>query len=139
MTIAELKEFFNSVRAAKRSLDRLAERAQMYRSLAYKMTGSIEAVPHAKGENSSRVENYATRLIDLADICDARARTFQEKIQKAEAIISALPKERHREVLELRYLNCKKWEDVAEAMEYKDTRSVHKVHGSALVSASKIV
>ena len=139
MTVADAKLFFNSVRTSKRAMDRLAERAEIYRSMAYKMTGSIEAIPHAKGENSSRVENYAARLIDLAETCNARAAVFYAKIKQAEAIIGALPKERHREVMELRYLNCKKWEEIAALMEYKDPRSVHKVHGCALIAASKLM
>jgi DNA-directed RNA polymerase specialized sigma24 family protein len=77
------------------------------------------------------MENFITQMVDMKDaINDALQRLLDLKMDIA-STINRVSSAEQRVLLELRYLCCKTWEDIAYEMNY-NVRSVYKVHGSAL-------
>lgn len=134
----ETKKMFLEARNSILEINRLIDRANMFRSLAYKSTNDFSNAMEKGVNNFSRVATYAAELIDIENECKSKIKSAREKIEKAQRVIDSIEKYRHRELLELRYLNCKKWSEIAKIMGYEDERTVYKTHAYALESATNV-
>ena len=63
---------------------------------------------------------------------EAARRRYCAMQEKARALIDALPNQRHRQVLTLRYLCGMSWPEITEEMGYSEEKSAFRVHGRAL-------
>lgn len=133
------KEWFESVREARRNLRATLARRQEYLDIATNITSrpADTAIGSSGGTPSSRVEAGALRMAALAEQLGEQAARMQELVLQAESVIAQLRNTRHRQVLTLRYLNDYKWKDVAEIMGYEDVRGAHDAHGRALAAAER--
>ena len=57
--------------------------------------------------------------------------TYTRKFLEIEQAIKAIGNDKQEEVLELRYLHYKKWEEIADIMHYS-LANIHILHGKAL-------
>ena len=87
-----------------------------------------------------------------AGVCDSLSRLLdkeQAEYEKLTGIINALPTAEQRQVMLARYMDGTGWKDIAAAMFGDKTnyderaesylRRVHRIHGSALVNANRIL
>ena len=78
-----------------------------------------------------------------ARFLDAMAETAKDIMQLMKlqheiiTTINALPRSEHRLVLYERYINMKKWEEIAEESNY-DVRTIYRLHGKALSEIKKM-
>lgn len=135
MTTDEVKDYLRQAY----KLDRRLQREQMkleklrasieYRSPAFDGMGG-----HGSGD---RLSEAVTSIVERSQRVDELAVLYAKKYTEIERSIRSVGDDVLEEVLELRYLQYMKWEDITEKMGYKDTRWVQRLHGRALKIISK--
>ena len=130
------KEILQEAFWAQKELRKLEQRRAHYIAMATSMSGMSET--HIRStEVRSRTESAAIGLVEVADKIGVQMERYLAAVKKAEDIIGKIEKPRYREVLSLHYLEGLPWRTVSERMEYRDEKSVFRVHGWALLEAEK--
>lgn len=132
------KELFNRVFAAQQEIKLLERRRRKYIEMACSAAGMSETSVRSSG-NKSRTEQAAMKLVELADRMGNTAAEYYKLVEDAEGLIARLDRPRHRQVLTLRYIECKGWREITRIMRYEDEKSVFRVHGWALRAAQKLL
>lgn len=130
------RAFLERVTNAQRRMERMQERARHYRALAMRSTGSMEAVRVGGTPGRSRVEEGMNAFMDIAQDIEEEARALRELIRQTNGVIARIPSATERELLELRYLDGLRWEDIARRMMY-DERQVRRIHVKALENVQR--
>ena len=89
-------------------------------------TGAHSTQPH------SRVADITDRLVDLEREINEEIDRSVDLQREIRAAIAAVPEERLRTLLELRYINCMTFEQIAVSMHYS-YKQVCRLHGKALL------
>ena len=100
-------------------------------ALATKATTTFSEVPFTGTPDPHRREDIIVKIIDLEDrIKEEMCRLVDLKSDIMTAI-AKIEEPEQRIVLEKRYLEFKKWEDIAVEMN-RSLRSIYRLHGEAL-------
>lgn len=132
MTVQEVKAVLNDAREAGSKYFRARDKHRRYenrltngKTVRYNSTGAEYE------RNGNSVEGFLCETADYdieADKCKAE---LSGPYCAAGRLIYLVKDERKRQVLNLRYLYCKSWGEIAMAMKTND-RKVQKLHGYAL-------
>lgn len=125
------KEYLEQVRRSGQRLATLAARMDWIRSMGTNITGGWSGVRVQGDPSFSRVEGAVVALADMMQDAEAAAADCRDQQRRALEMINALTDERHRSVLELRYISCHQWADIADILSY-DGAWVYKLHAEAL-------
>lgn len=128
-----IKEYLSQAYRIDQRINSKLEQVASLRDLASKVTVSYKAEPIIKTKPGSSKENAIIKIINLENQIDAdidRLVDIKRDIMKA---IKSVEQPEYNLLLELRYLNYKTWEEIAEMMNYS-WRNVHYVHGRALTA-----
>lgn len=109
----------------------LCARAEKYREMAMQATGRTDALRVSGTGERSKVEKYILELWDVHNELQQEIARLMKKSREAEKLIQTLADERHRAVLELRYLCAMTWEEIAQKTHFT-VRWAHKLHKEAL-------
>ena len=131
------KEFFQLVRMAPDEIRRIKARQQAYIELATNITSAAGEMTGNTGELHSKVEKAALGLLELAQRLGDQAEQLVGMMTEAEQVIACLRIPRHRQVLSMRYVERKRWEDITVEMGYTDPRAARYMHGRALQAAER--
>lgn len=131
-----MKEFFQAVWDAEGRIRRLKRRKARFEDMARSLGANLSGMP-SNHNRTSKVEYAACELVQLQTDLENELCEQIHLITLAKQIIQRIPAAKHRQVLELRYIDGMAWTDITKEMGYQDDRSVYKVHGAALVSAQK--
>lgn len=126
MTKDELKNIIyldERINSKLRQLDNLKE-----------MRGSISAIDYTKDNvqcsPTNQLENSVIKIIELENEIDNDIDKLVDKKNEARILINSL-EGIEGTVLEMRYLECMKWEEVAYRLNYS-IQAIYKIHGQAL-------
>ena len=100
-------------------------------SLATKATATFSQIPPGGTRNVHRTENIICKIVDLEIEINADIDRLIDMKRELREMIESVQKVEYRTVLELRYLNYRKWEEIAVAMGYR-LRNVHYIHDKAI-------
>ena len=114
----------------------LCARAEKYREMAMQATGRTDALRVSGTPGRSKVEQYVLELWEVHNELQAEIARLMEKSRRVEGLIRRLPDERHRAVLELRYLCGMTWEDIAGKLHFT-LRWTHGLHSAAIEALSR--
>lgn len=109
----------------------LCARAEKYREMAMQATGRTDAIRVSGTGERSKVEKYILELWDVHNELQQEIARLMKKSHEAEKLIQTLADDRHRAVLELRYLCAMTWEEIAQKTHFT-VRWAHKLHKEAL-------
>ena len=109
----------------------LCARSERYREMAMQATGRTDAIRVSGTTDRSKVEKYILELWDVHNELQEEIARLMERSRKAERLIEKLADERHRTVLQLRYLCGFTWEEIAEKLHFT-LRWIHKLHKEAI-------
>jgi hypothetical protein len=118
--IIELHTGVNRKLAQKRALQDLATG-----------TGTAISDMPRKKEPGDRVGRLVQRMVDLEAEADADTDRLADMKEEAKRWFAYLTDARHREVMELRYLECLEWSQVARATGY-DVRHAYRLNSEAI-------
>ena len=130
MTAYEVRAYMSQGGKIRREIKAKLNAMEELRSMAEKTTTSFSLTPSAPGGNSSRVESYAIRIIEMQeDMAESYAQLveIQSKTQK---MIELAPDPIQRAVLTEYHLNGKTAEHTAEEIGYS-LRQVWRIMNSA--------
>lgn len=125
------RAYLEEIGNATRRLEDMSYRAQRYRDMACRATGSMEAARTSGTGGRSRIETNVNKCIDLAADIDRWAAALRAQYETACEMIEGVQEAAGRELLELRYLRGMRWEDIGRRMGY-ELRQVYRIHGRAL-------
>lgn len=125
------RAYLEQIGSATRRMEDMSYRAQRYRDMACRATGSMEAVRISGTSRHSRVETSVIGCLDLAADIDRRAAALRAQYETACEMIESVQNVAGRELLELRYLRGMRWEDIGRRLGY-ELRQVYRLHGRAL-------
>ena len=83
-----------------------------------------------------RIGLNTARFLDAMAECARDIMQLVRLQQEIVAAINALPRPEYRLILHERYINGKKWEEIAEECNY-DVRTIYRIHGKALAAIKK--
>jgi len=129
MTTDEVKKYLrqaekleNRLTRERRNLEKLMSAAE-YRSPAFDSAGG--------GGNGDKICSAVSRIMEEEQRVRELTELYTAKYLEIEQTIRSIDDDTLEEVLELRYLHCRKWEDIAAAM-CLDLRWIYRLHGRAL-------
>lgn len=130
MTNQEKKAWLLQYRSLDRQIDRLEKEKNEWIERATKMSAPSDGMPHGSGV-SDTVGFAVSKATDLAAEIDREIDKLADLRREIEAAIRTVDDRVLYELLEYRYLDCMRWEEVAEAMS-RDIRWIFRLHRKAL-------
>ena len=132
------KEYLSQAFRLDQRINSKLEQVSRLRNMAVKATGSFQAERISGTSQHSPMESAVVKLIDLEyEINDDIDRLVDLKREMA-SLVEKIADPSYRVLLELRYLGCSRWEDIAFKMGY-DLRWVYRLHGRALKEADLVM
>lgn len=132
----QAKEYFAQIRKTDRLINRLDSTVVTLRS---SLTSTGSQLKQDKVQTSgpkNTLEETITKIIDLEAKINARINELVSMKQEAFTMISKVPDLDQQNVLVGRYIQLKKWEDLAAEFEYT-TQWLFEIHGKALLAFAK--
>ena len=131
-------ELFNKARLLDMEIDTLIEESQSIRDMATRVTSTINDMPGAPLKNNDGFQATMVSLVDYECKINSRIDELVNLKQEINDIINKLPRLEHRIVLTKRYLQRKRWEQIAIEMKYEE-RQVRRFKTEALNLADQIL
>ena len=129
-----VKDYLNSYRTVCLNVNRLRDRLAMEESRAERSTKALSYMP--RGGDFLQDDLWA-RMVDSKDEYEQRLAVMLSMQTEIEEFIDRVPGEMNQIILRLRYIDLRRWEDIAVAIHYS-WRQVHRLHGQALASAETV-
>lgn len=107
------------------------QQVEVLRSLAAKATTTYGVEPVSGTRDVHRREEIICKIIALQAEINADIDNLVDTKRELRAVIESVKNVDYRTVLELRYLNFRKWEQIAVQMGYTN-RNVHYLHDRAI-------
>lgn len=101
------------------------------RSLATKVTTVYSDSPHSSAPDCQRLEKTIAKIVDLENDINRDIDTLVDLKRDITETIKKVQNEKYRTLLEMRYLSCHSWEQIAVQLGY-DSRHIRRMHGWAL-------
>lgn len=112
-----------------------AEVQQRLRFIAGKVTPTLSQAP-CHGSDQDKLSGIIAKIVDLDNKIQDDINELVKAMAVNREIINDIINDKHRLILQLRYLNKKRWEDIA-VMTGKSWQGTHKLHVRALLSAKR--
>ena len=125
------KEFLSRAYLLDQQIKSKLEQIESLRALSLKCTSSTDGERVSGSSDPKKLENVMAKIIDMESEISAdieRLVDIKEEISKA---VAAVENPLQRLLLEYRYILCKKWPEVAEAIGLSE-RSTFEQHGKIL-------
>lgn len=129
MTKEELKEKLKGAMYAQRTLEGELDKLQELRNLAQKVTPAYSQ--SLGGGNAQKLENSIAKIIEQENIIAECCNELCAQLAEVRGLVALLPMGPMRLVMQRRYLNYQKWEQIMIALNYS-WRGMHKLHSKAL-------
>lgn len=131
MTKEELKEKLKGAMYAQRTLEGELDKLQELRTLAQKVTPAYSQSPGGGSCNAQKLENSIAKIIEQEKIIDECCNELCAQLAEVRALVALLPMGPMSLVMQRRYLNYQKWEQIAAELHYS-WQNVHRLHSKAL-------
>ena len=128
------KELLNGIIKLRKAIDYRKMKIEMLEAAAESVTAPITGMPHSPSSDPSAMATAICKKIDL----EREVTELTEKRDSLIAQIDLLDNEDYQTLLNLRYAQEEKWEDIMAAMNYSETH-VHRIHRAALASFDEIL
>lgn len=132
----EVKEYLSNLRFAEKMIEIKLEKIEETRELALRVNQALNPVKVQGGQRKNIVEEVAIKVAGLTQQLEKQVDEYKELQKNVIDLISVVSNDTQREILDLRYIHFKKWEDIADVMNY--TRdSIMKNHVKGLFTIQK--
>lgn len=93
---------------------------------------SVQSAP------ADTVPDIVARLLQMDDRISKKIEELLETLKEIEDRIGRIPSATQRKVLQLRYLACMEWDEIADSINYS-RRQTFRIHAAALRSMEKLL
>lgn len=125
----DAKEYLGQYQLAEAEIEACYEQIAALRDEATRMSAELSDMPG--GGECRDLDDIVAEMVDLRAELIERIRRANQLRKEICDLIYSLEDERLIRLLHLRYVDCLKWEDVAERIG-TDLRYVYRMHGRAL-------
>lgn len=123
-----LSQYRNKKLEAKRLKDEIKELEALSEYVSPRLSAGGIGISDKVGNSAAKIADKKRELEHLID-------KALELMDEIEACINRVENPRLRYILFERYISCRKWEDIAEELNYT-VRQIHRLHGRALQKMS---
>ena len=134
LTMEELKAKLKSAADHQQMLEEDFLERQRLRSQAERITPSYSEVTRKK--SGKKRDGKIITLVEYDDIIRQDMQLLVESLNSVRQIINYADNPRLHLILQMRYLNYKTWEQIAEELKYSPSQ-VHRLHSAALQNILK--
>lgn len=134
LTMEELKTKLKSASDYQHMIEEDFIERQRLRSQAERITPSYSEVTRKK--SGKKRDGKIATLVDYDDVIREHMRLLVESLNNVRQIINYAGNSRLHLILQMRYLNYKTWEQIAEELKYSPSQ-VHRLHSAALQNILK--
>lgn len=127
-----VKEYLNQAYRVDERISIKLEQIQKLRELATKATTTLSNTGGGGGDAHSK-ERIIAKIVDLEQTINADIEHLIDLKAEIAEVIKQVNNKEYQELLELRYLCYRKWEDIASQMGYS-MRNIFELHKKALKS-----
>lgn len=131
------RDFLKSLREDNFALKSLEDRIVELRNNFYRVKTINYSKDRVDGGVPSDIADRIGMIQSLVDEANDRWDSLIKKKRMALSIIFEIKDGRYQAILEERYINCKRWEDVARTMNY-DQRWLFRLHEKAIKEFEKL-
>ena len=126
------KEYLSQALWLDQMIDSKLEQLETLKSLSMKVTASFAEEKISGGNpEKSKMESTIVKVIDLENEINADFVRLIDLKKEIQDTINKMEDINYQLLLEMRYINGKNWEEIAQELKYNN-RTVFKVHGKAL-------
>ncbi|MDO4301239.1 MAG: hypothetical protein Q4D26_07615 [Clostridia bacterium] len=143
MTVEQLKElaedpkkFLNRCRHHEQRIKMKKDQIQHYRDMEYSITAAIKDIPSFGNKPTSKIENCSISIMAIEEDIQNEILEIQKDRALIRKAINLVDDEDLRQLLEARYLNELKWEEIALLLNHS-YRWTLRLHGKALKNISQ--
>lgn len=126
-----VKEYLNQAYRVDERISVKLEQIQRLRELATKATTTLSCAGGGGGGDAHSKERIIAKIVDLEQTINADIEHLIDLKAEIAEVIKQVNNKEYQELLELRYLCYKKWEDIASQMGYS-TQNIFVLHKKAL-------
>lgn len=132
------KEYMEQARYLDMQINSKIEQVRTLNELATKVTTVYSDMPHSPNRNTGRMGETIAKIIDLESEIDRDIDALVDLKREIMRVVNSVESAEYRTILEMRYLQFKKWEQIALLMS-TDLRWVYRMHGRALKEVQQII
>ena len=125
------KQYLRQARYLDLRIKSKIEQIESLHYLAAKATSTLSDMPGSPTRNTYSMENIIVKILMIEDVVNKDMENLVNLRNEINTAISLVDDEECRLLLEKRYINMEKWEDIALEMNLS-TRSIHRLHNEAL-------
>lgn len=134
----DVKQFLSQAYNIDKRIIEKTELVEILRESSASANSTLSPIPIIKSRNFQHMEQKIVKLLDLEnEIKNEIVELMNVKLEIVYAIC-CVETPKYRRLLEQRYLNFKKWDQIAKEMGY-DLRYLHKLHRSALLACNSVL
>ena len=132
------KEYLSQALWLDQMIESKLEQLETLRGLSMKVTSSFREDKVTGGNNEKSVmESTIVKVIELEEEINADFNRLIDLKKDIQNTIKKMEDINYQLLLEMRYINGKNWEDIAQQLNYNN-RTVFKVHGKALKQFERV-
>ena len=124
------KDYLKDIRKLDLEIQTLQEQISLLRKNAEGLR-AMELSDMPKGGRGKDLSDYVAEIADLQMVCVQHVSELIMKKQEAIERIMSIDGSELRNVLLLRYIQCKEWDEIADKLQY-NLRTIFRLHGEAL-------
>lgn len=130
----ECKEYLRKYRTLRLAIVRLENKIEVEKGRATRITSILSDMPRG---GMAHPDDLWVRLVDTKNEYEEKLRVVLHQQEEIEDFVSRIPNDMSRLLLQLRYIDCLSWSEIADLVHY-EKRHVLRLHGTALNEARKI-
>lgn len=131
------KDYLKDIRKLDLEIQTLQEQISLLRENAEGLR-AMELSDMPKGGKGKDLSDYVAEIADLQMVCVQHVSELIMKKQEAIERIMSIDGSELRNVLLLRYIQCKEWDEIADKLQY-NLRTIFRLHGEALKEFGDVV
>lgn len=131
----QAKEYFAQIRKTDRLINRLTDTVSTLRSSLTSQSYELKPDKVQTSGPKNTLEETIAKIVDLEADINRRIDELIEMKQEAFSMIRGIPDLDQQNVLIGRYIQAKKWDDIAVELNYS-TQWIYELHGKGLIAFS---
>ena len=125
------REYLNQLFRMDRRIDSKLEQLSALREMAARTTACMQDDVVSRTRNIHRMEEIIVKITDMENEINDEIDRLVDLRKEIMDVLGKMKNPQYQTLLELRYLCCKNWEEIAEIMNYTAS-NVFKLHKKAL-------
>lgn len=138
ITVKEAKDCLLQIKLLNTQIDCMQANVDSLRDSLLRITPTLKQDVVTSSGTQDRMSATVAKIVDLEKEINAKIDTYIDKKAEIIRLLESVRNPDYLKVLQMRYVDIEKWEDIAVAMDCS-VRNVHKLHGRALQVFAKIM